>query len=1060
MEKNDSSAEDLQPKTIEQFLRERDRIDSILHREFKKEITILFTDICGYTDYTEKRGDLSARAMLQKHNDIIFPIVEKYEGVVVKTIGDAVMATFSNPLPAVKAASDIQEGLLQHNVKVDPLDRIHVKIGVNTGDALMDDGDVFGDAVNVAARIQSKAKEDQILVSERVYRDVCGSDDLLCRLDEKVQVKGKAEPLQLYRVVWREEDSFSVIETKVRTGSAPTRQKDRHSPRVLRLEVTREKNRIKLSANDQSPGESSTIQQYEETSVSMDWVNERCHEMVDTLNKVNRRGVISSDVLNKLREIGQSFSDEFFTLNVKEKLKNSKADHLILNLDEKLVHVPWELLYDGQQFLCQKFSMGRLVQTRQTVVERRTRVLARPLKMLVLADPGGDLKGAYDEGTFIRDTMDRENGLINTSLRSGNVTPDFIKNKIRNFDLVHFAGHSDYDPEHPGESGWRLTGGIFKGEDISKMAGAGAMPALVFSNTCQSGGTDAWGLRESFQNEIFGLANVFLFTGVKHFVGTFWEIMDEPSSRFATEFYKFFMSGMTIGEAIRQARLELIREFGEENIVWASYLMYGDPTYNYMEQIQGVELRDEPEASPSVARDGAQTHPLRSGVESIDFLKPGAEKGPNRSWMAIAAGIIIIIGIFLWGYPGILMKGTSEYEKEALAYYNGGDFDKALETSKTIEDKNPDVRLAYLIQGEVCFRKGDLKGAELAFQKALDAQKGSDLEKSKAFIGLGRIASIRKQTDKALGYYQSASKASPQTEAGYLSQAVLLEGQGQYGKAMGLLEEARKYAPKDTVLAALANETRKKAELAGDREKQARIEKMVKELVETMGSTPASAPSDGWSSYPLTLWVMDFKTQGYSLQEGQEKLLVAGIEDQLLQHGRAQIVERTLLDKLLAELKLGTSKLVDKRTALSLGRILAAKLVLIGQVVFSGPQTQVSFRLIETETGRITASVSETFGAAVSASVLSEKLSKMLLEKLKMLYPLRGKIEAVKGLEATLNIGQRMGTRSGQKFAVVGQGVILEIISDQADTSLSKIVKGDSPLAEGMRVEALDDGAS
>ena len=99
---------------------------------------------------------------------------------------------------------------------------------------------------------------------------------------------------------------------------------------------------------------------------------------------------------------------------------------------------------------------------------------------------------------------------------------------------------------------------------------------------------------------------------------------------------------------------------------------------------------------------------------------------------------------------------------------------------------------------------------------------------------------------------------------------------------------------------------------------------------------------------------MDFKTQGYSLQEGAGKILVFGMEDQLLQHSRVQLVERALLDKLLEELKLGTSRLVDKQTALSLGRILAAKLILIGQVVYSGPQTQVSFRLIETETGRIT----------------------------------------------------------------------------------------------------------
>ena len=67
---------------------------------------------------------------------------------------------------------------------------------------------------------------------------------------------------------------------------------------------------------------------------------------------------------------------------------------------------------------------------------------------------------------------------------------------------------------------------------------------------------------------------------------------------------------------------------------------------------------------------------------------------------------------------------------------------------------------------------------------------------------------------------------------------------------------------------------------------------------------------------------MDFDAEGYSLKEGQEHLIVSGLTDQLLQHSRAQLVERALLDKLMEELKLGTSNLTDSRTALSLGYML------------------------------------------------------------------------------------------------------------------------------------------
>jgi CHAT domain-containing protein len=334
---------------------------------------------------------------------------------------------------------------------------------------------------------------------------------------------------------------------------------------------------------------------------------------------------MTREVLVKLREIGQTFYDELFTLAVKEKVKETKAEHLSLYLDDQLVHVPWELLNDGRQFLCQRFNMGRLVKTRQTILGSKTRLLARPLKMLILADPEGDLKGAYQEGTQIRDYMDRYKDLINVSLRSDNITPDFIREKIRYFDLIHFAGHADYNQKNPGESGWRLTGGNLKAQEITKMAGTATMPALIFSNACQSARTEEWTLNENFQDEIFGLANAFLLSGVKHYVGTFWEILDEPSSRFASEFYKQLFSGMTVGEAMRLARGSLIKEYGEETIVWASYLLYGDPTFNYMDQIRVSEVSDMP-APPAQAE-----AKVRAREEVIDFAERRFQKrnGPG-----------------------------------------------------------------------------------------------------------------------------------------------------------------------------------------------------------------------------------------------------------------------------------------------------------------------------------------------------------------------------------------------------------------------------------------------
>jgi len=960
------------------------------------------------------------------------------------------MAVFATTLSAVKASIDIQKSLHAYNEETDPGESIHVKIGINAGEILVDGDHIAGDAVNVASRIEGQAGADEILVAKSVFDDVCGSEDIICRLHGKVQVKGKPQPLELYRVVWQEEDIVLSYDARVRAYEPPPEKKVKAPYTVLHLEITQDEDRLKISADEQSAGETRTMRHYEEIPISRERIGTLCRELVETLNNVNRRGRLTREVLIKLREVGQVFRDELFTLSVKEKVKETKAEHIMLLLDDQLVHVPWELLHDGQQFLCQRFSMGRLVRTRQAILGTRSRSLGRPFKMLILADPEGDLKGAYEEGIEIRDLLDRYKDFVSVSMRSDKITSDFIRGKIRNFDLVHFAGHAEYDPAKPADSGWRLGDGILKAEDITKLSGTGSMPALIFSNACQSARSEGWLIHEHFQHEIFGLANAFMLAGVKHYIGTFWEILDEPSSRFALECYKQSLSGKTIGEAIRQARLALIREYGEETIVWASYLLYGDPTYNYVEQVMEAEEEgfEEPVAAPALEGE------VRAREEIIDFDERAPEK-KRWPWLGLGATILALILVLLFGYPGFLKPDTEKYESAVLTYYHAGNYDEALGACETLEDKNPNVCLAYLIRGHVFLRRGELDEAQAAYRNAFSASKGTEAQKAEALIGLGRIASLRNQPDRALDFYQQASDKDPQGRLGYLSQAVVLERRGNYGEALNLLEQAQKVAPKDQALAALTHQTQKRATLARDQEKQERIDKLVQELLETQKSPSKALPSDGWTSPPLTLWIMDFKTQGYSLQEGEERVLASGISEQLLEQSRVQLVERALLDRLLEELKLGTSELVDRTTALSLGRILAARIILSGQVVYSGPQTQVSLRLIETETGRITGAVNESFGSAVPLSAVVEQLSEALLEKVEMLYPLRGKITEVEGNEVTLNIGRKAGVLEGDQFKVIDRDQVVEVISTQPDSCLARIQRGEPFPQEGMRVEAL-----
>jgi hypothetical protein len=201
---------------------------------------------------------------------------------------------------------------------------------------------------------------------------------------------------------------------------------------------------------------------------------------------------------------------------------------------------------------------------------------------------------------------------------------------------------------------------------------------------------------------------------------------------------------------------------------------------------------------------------------------------------------------------------------------------------------------------------------------------------------------------------------------------------------------------------------------------------------------------------------MDFTTKGYSVQEGDETLLLSGIIDLLLENGRIQLVERALLDKLLGELKLGSSELADRRTALAVGKLVAARLIASGTVVYSGPRTQVTLRLFETETGRITASINENAGSAVPMSDLAGQITTSLDAKLNEKYPIRGKVVRMDGNTAWMNIGTNVGVVEGQTYKAVNQETVLEVIAVAAEESAARVAENATIPETGQAVEILN----
>jgi len=166
----------------------------------KRKIAILFTDMCASTELWEKKGDVHARMLVDRHNRLIFPIVKRHRGKVLKTIGDSVMASFRRAVDALEAAIAIQQALAALREE-DPDFPIHVKVGAHCGLALVEHGDVYGDAVNVAARIQERASQDQIFVSSAVVRGLDRKRYGLVRASD-IRPRGRRRPVGLYAVDW------------------------------------------------------------------------------------------------------------------------------------------------------------------------------------------------------------------------------------------------------------------------------------------------------------------------------------------------------------------------------------------------------------------------------------------------------------------------------------------------------------------------------------------------------------------------------------------------------------------------------------------------------------------------------------------------------------------------------------------------------------------------------------------------------------------------------------------------------------------------------------------
>ncbi|MDX9720672.1 MAG: CHAT domain-containing protein [Myxococcota bacterium] len=346
--------------------------------------------------------------------------------------------------------------------------------------------------------------------------------------------------------------------------------------------------------------------------VDFDELDERVADLRFLLGRSNLVGEMGAAAAEDVLRLAMLLFDGLIPPAIKPWLREGRGT-LTLLLDANLQGLPWELLHNGEDFLCRQFALSRRVIEGGIVAPTPSRKLSSSRRVLLLADPREDLPAAAREGCLLTELFsvrrDVELGYVGAPILRSTV-----RESLREYDIVHLAGHAESSDEG---TGWLLADGRFEADDIERLMGTRQMPALVFANACSTA-NGRWQLGDP-------MAHVMLRAGVLNYLGTLWEIPDDIGVVFALEFYEQLMQGLAIAEALRRTRVELARQFGDATVLWGSYVLYGSAGQQYFQ----------PSPAPAPYLD-----PLQEALPGRRLVKPSASVMPTPGGVALRGAAV------------------------------------------------------------------------------------------------------------------------------------------------------------------------------------------------------------------------------------------------------------------------------------------------------------------------------------------------------------------------------------------------------------------------------------
>jgi len=328
-------------------------------------------------------------------------------------------------------------------------------------------------------------------------------------------------------------------------------------------------------------------------------INDQLNQLVDTLDKARTAtgsGPTTTqqqgDALDEMKMLGEQLHTLILPRTGYADIRRGGL-FIEIGIDEALLSYPWELMHDGDDFLCLKHAIGRFVNsTLQTIpsMQQPTSYLGSTLdslEILIISVPKpqprpegleyDNLPEAEGETIAICEVLAGIEGINFEVLKGNKATYNEVFKKLNKnkYNIIHYNGHANFNEEKRYNSGLVLYDKDMTSGALSKYF-AQSPPILCFINACETTRIPSVkGWKDRY--DIFGLAEAFLATG-SYLLGSRWKVNDKAAAGFAKTFYKsLLIEGEPLGRAILQARKICKEESPLDEFAWANYTLYGDP---------------------------------------------------------------------------------------------------------------------------------------------------------------------------------------------------------------------------------------------------------------------------------------------------------------------------------------------------------------------------------------------------------------------------------------------------------------------------------------------------